>query len=547
MGKHVLWTVVILVAAGLLGITAAPGEAGETVCVSVDPNGNAGNGASIGGAVSPDGALVAFTSSATNLVSDDTNGFDDIFIRDLADPDGPVTWRIMGQDGNGGPAQPDGNSGSVSFCPGGQFLGFSSLATNLVAGDSNANSDVFRYDLETDEIIRVSVPDKTQQATQSNGYSDGGKMSADGNRIVFQSYADNLVANDTNGVRDVFVRDLTTEKTIRVSVASDGTQANGASGLCGISADGRFVAFISAATNLVPGDTNQVFDIFVHEIDTGKTTRVSVSSDGTQQNRASIPGAMPKISADGQFVVFHSDANNLVPNISRGNRDDMVYRHDRDTGATTLVSAAPDGSQGNSSSDSPRISADGNLVAFRSWASNLTASDTTRNLPDIYLRDMTTGQTTIVSVASDGTQASGLSHMGSLSPNGRFVTFYSTAANLSPGGTTIWQVYVHDRDGVPPLQISTTSLPDATVGKAYSATVQAFGGMPPYEWAIVEGDLPDGLSLDPDTGEIYGTPTVATPAGEPDTFVIGVLDDLDDDDSVLLELTVKSAGKPKKR
>ena len=180
---------------------------------------------------------------------------------------------------------------------------------------------------------RVSVD---SAGIQANGKSSNGSsiatISADGRFVAFDSWATNLVAGDTNELRDVFVHDRQTGTTERVSVASDGTQANGGGGWPAISADGRFVAFYSGASNLVPGDTNGWEDAFVHDRQTGITERVSVASDGTQGNSWS---KSPAISADGRIVAFISDATNLVPGDTNGVDD--IFVHDRGAPATVTT------------------------------------------------------------------------------------------------------------------------------------------------------------------------------------------------------------------
>ncbi|OLE31388.1 MAG: hypothetical protein AUI36_29710, partial [Cyanobacteria bacterium 13_1_40CM_2_61_4] len=202
------------------------------------------------------------------------------------------------------------------------------LASNLVAGDTNGALDVFVHDRETGETTIASI---ASDGTQGNGSSSRPSLSADGRFVAFTSSASNLVPGDTNSTDDVFVRDRQTRQTTRVSVASDGTQSNGLSLYQSISADGRFVAFPSAATNLVPGDTNAKADTFVHVRMTGATERVSVASDGTQGNGDS---GVPAISADGRFVAFESDATNLVPVDTNSSRDVFV----RATGTPTTTS-----------------------------------------------------------------------------------------------------------------------------------------------------------------------------------------------------------------
>src|SRR3989441_6808558 len=184
-----------------------------------------------------------------------------------------------------GGAQGNGSSGLIGFAfppalsADGRFIAFVSLATSLVAGDTNGATDVFVRDRQTGTTERVSV---ASGGTQSNAASLGSALSADGRLVAFQSDATNLAPGDTNGATDVFVRDRQTGMTERVSVASDGTQANNISSYPALSADGRFVAFQSDATNLVAGDTNGATDVFVHDRQTGTTEPSSVASGGTR-------------------------------------------------------------------------------------------------------------------------------------------------------------------------------------------------------------------------------------------------------------------------
>src|SRR5205814_1263965 len=195
--------------------------------------------------------------------------------------------------------------------------------------------------------------------------------SADGRFVAFAAWARNLAPGDTNGFGDVFVHDRGTGVTERLSVDGAGTEANDTIHQPAISADGRFVAFVSAATNLVPGDTNGLSDVFVHDRRTRRTERVSVDSAGTQADGAS---ASPALSADGRFVAFSSSATNLVPGDTNGQAD--VFVHDRRTGTTERVSVDSAGTGANGWSERPSISADGRFVAFCSYATNLVPRDT---------------------------------------------------------------------------------------------------------------------------------------------------------------------------
>src|SRR5213078_3528455 len=290
----------------------------------------------------------------------------------------------------------------------GRFVAFQSDATNLVVGDTNGKTDVFVHDRQTGTTERVSVASGggTQGTGNSGGFFAFPALSADGRLVAFQSDATNLVAGDTNGATDVFVHDRQTGATERVSVTSGGRQGNGFSAGPVLSADGRFVAFHSAATNLVTGDTNGAADVFVHDRQTGTTERVSVASGGTQSNAASLGSAL---SADGRFVAFQSDATNLVAGDTNGATD--VFVHDRQTGATERVSVASGGgTQGNRNSGGffafPALSAAGRLVAFQSAATNLVADDT-NGATDVFVHDRQTGTTERVRVASGRTQGNG--------------------------------------------------------------------------------------------------------------------------------------------
>ena len=244
-------------------------------------------------------------------------------------------------------------------------------------------------------IERVSV---ASDGTQANDWSTRPAISADGRYVAFESQATNLVPGDTTGLGDVFVHDRDTGETKRVSIASDGTPGNGVSFTPSISDGGRYVAFGSAASNLVPSDSNGTDDVFVYDRETEETERVSVPSKGGQGDRVSYG---PFINADGRYVAFESQATNLVPGDTNGWGDVFVY--DRETRETELVSLAFDGAQGNDISFDPSISADGRHVAFWSFAINLVPGDT-NGKADVFVRDRQTQQTERVSLSSSGVE-----------------------------------------------------------------------------------------------------------------------------------------------
>jgi Tol biopolymer transport system component len=305
----------------------------------------------------------------------------------------------------------------------GRFVAFYSQASNLVPGDTNNTSDIFVRDLLTNTTTRVSVD---SAGNQGNSFSLGASISADGRFVAFYSEASNLVPGDTNSSRDIFVRDRLTNTTTRVSVDSAGNQGNGDSSSPSLSDDGRFVAFPSDASNLVPEDTNGYRDIFVRDTLTNTTTKVSVDSAGNQGNFFSFT---PSISADGRFVAFESLASNIVPGDTNNTGD--IFVRDTLTNTTTNVSVDSAGNQANSNSRSPSISADGRFVAFYSDASNLVPEDT-NGYRDIFVRDTLTNTTTKVSVDSAGNQGNFFSFTPSISADGRFVAFSSSAFNIVP-------------------------------------------------------------------------------------------------------------------
>jgi Tol biopolymer transport system component len=320
----------------------------------------------------------------------------------------------------------------------GRFVAFESTESNLVPGDTNATYDVFVRDRATGETTRVSIAD---DGTESNNLSVDVGISSDGRYVAFSSTATNLVPDDTNASSDIFVHDRLTGATTRVSVASDGSQGNSSSSVPSISADGRYVAFLSFASNLVPDDTSGP-DIFLHDRATGETTQVNVATDGTRANAFS---SLPILSADGRYIAFFSSASNLVADDTNGVQDAFV--HDRVTGETVRVSRGTNGTEGNGDSGPRSLSPDGRFVVFTSTASNLVEGDTNGET-DVFLHDRVTGETTRVNVTSDGVQAlGGPSFNGAVSADGRYVAFESNASNIlandANGG--FGDVFVHDR------------------------------------------------------------------------------------------------------
>ncbi len=347
-------------------------HSGKTRRVSLDSSGFQANADCLFPSISFDGRFVAFHSRATNLVPGDTNGVNDIYVHDTQTRNTTrVSLSTMAIQGKS-------DSLNASISSDGRFIAFESKSENLVFGDTNGEMDVFVHDLQSGRTGLASISSSGQQG-DADSFSPS--ISSNGRHVAFHSYATNLVPGDANGARDVFVRDILSMQTARVSVDSSGNEGNFESKDPSITNDGRLVVFVSWANNLVSGDTNGFSDVFVHDRFIGETTRVSVDSMGSEGNRSSL-GASP--SQDGQFITFWSGADNLVAGDSNGVGD--VFVHDRKKGRTFGASLTSRGRQGNGSSNRPSISSNGQLVAFESGADNLIQDDT-NSATDVFVRD----------------------------------------------------------------------------------------------------------------------------------------------------------------
>jgi Tol biopolymer transport system component len=430
--------------------TMIPG--GEILRVSVDSGGVQGNNDSYFPAISADGRYVVFNSYASNLVSADTNGASDIFVRDLQTN---LTTRVS-VDSNG--IQGNGHSYRPVVSADGRYVAFDSDASNLVPGDTNGNTDVFVHDRQTGVTRRVSV---RSDGWQGLGTSLSPSISADGRYIAFDSSAANLAANDTNLANDIFLHDRQTGATRRISTAFGGTQADHDSRYPSISADGRYIAFESEATNLIPGDTNGVLDVFRYDSLMGQILRVSVDSYERQANGHS---RYPSISADGSLIAFESGGTNLVSGDTNAHTD--VFLHDTSTGTTIRVSVDSNGLQANNFSEAPSISEGGRYIAFESAARNLVPADDNPYI-DAFVHERGLGKTTWVSASSIGGEGDGHSNQVVVSADGQFLAFTSWAANLVPYDTNLRSdVFVYRQTLLPTatatVSPSQTPLPTAT-------------------------------------------------------------------------------------
>jgi hypothetical protein len=416
----------------IVGLVAAQAVAGvgwagtahaapSTTRVSVDSAGRQANGGSAAPAVNIDGTVIAFSSSATNLVSGAPAG--QIYVRDkVQGRTDLVSKRAGGVAGNA-------SSVDAAISGDGRLVAFQSRASNLVAGDTNAATDIFVHDRFTGTTARVSV---ASAGAQGNDSSAQPAISEDGRYVAFASAASNLVPGDTNGVGDVFVHDRVNRTTTRASISVTGAQANGSSSNPSIARFGGKVAFQSSASNLVAAaDTNRTDDVFVGTR-TKVQLRASQSSSGAGGDFSSRDAV---ISANGLAVAYQSGASNLVAGDTNGRRD--IFHHGVATRVTTLVARAANGGMANGDSLAPSISADGRRVAYSSVATDLVGRDT-NGVTDVFVTDIDAApgtQNTLVSVAGGGAAANGASAFPALSADAQVTAFHSGATNLVAGDT----------------------------------------------------------------------------------------------------------------
>ena len=437
--------------------------------------------------VSTDGQYVAFDTGATNLVTGTTNAYKDVFVKDRET--GLVQRVSISSAGGVG----NNNSRMPSISGDGRYVAFMSMATNLVAGDTNGSQDIFVYDRLTEVIVLASV---SADGTQANGVSQNPKMCGNGSHVVFESYATNLVDSDTNGMADIFIKNLSTGAVELVSTATDGTQANNTSSLPDVSADCRYVVFKTRASNLSAIDTNNRYDIFIKDRTTGTTTRVSDTAAGSESNNHSD---RPAVSNDGQVVAFASDATNFVTGDNNGGTD--VYVKNLQNGAVTLASVATNGNSNNGFSMYPSISGDGRYVAFYSSSTDLDADDTNGTW-DIFVFDRSDSSTVMVSKTDSDGIANGPSYDPKISNDGTAVAFVSSASNMLSGdaddtGDAYLVTYV-----APQLATPTLVGPDDD-SSSYNTS-------PVFDWEDVTDAT--GYTLQYSTDEAFSSPTEETVA-----------------------------------
>ncbi len=423
---------------------------GHTERVNVSTGGEQANASTFRGNVSADGRFVVFSSFATNLVPDDRNAVEDVFLRDLRlGTTTRVSVSSSGVEGNGGSLHP-------MVSADGRLIYFRSRASNLVPGDRDGVEDLFVHDRLTGRTSIVPLGPIQQRPNRVGGPTSRpdcdkwctNDLSADGSVLLLSSRAPSLTHGDMPRDRDVFI--LEHGRRIRVSLGPAG-EANGVSEGSSISADGHVIAFRSYASDIVRGDTNEHPDVFVRDWVTGVTERANVSSSGEQADGSTFRGML---SGDGRFVGFRSRANNLVPHDTNDALD--VFVHDRRTKKTIRISVASSGAQaegrGVSKADRyrvfmsrPFLSRHGRFAAFTSRAANLVRGDTNRQ-SDIFVRDLKLRRTVRVSPAYAG-QSNATSSITGMSSDGRVIGFMSFATNLVPGDTNgVRDYFVRIRD-----------------------------------------------------------------------------------------------------
>ena len=367
------------------------------------------------------------------------------------------------------------SANSPAISADGRYVAFESSANTLVQSDTNDITDIFVYDRQVGQTSRVSI---TSAGVEGDSGSTSAAISGDGRYVAFQSQAQNLVAADTNNAGDIFVHDRQTGQTTRVSVSSSGAEAQGASNDPAISADGRFVVFVSDAANLVAGNTGGYRNIFLHDRQTSQTTRISAGFGSVTVNGDSDS---PAISGDGSTIVFRSDATNLLAAGSDTNSAGDIFAYDRLTGKISRVSVTSGGAQAQGESTSPAIAADGSAIVFASNADNLTATNT-GVFSNIYLRDLPTGQTIWASQAIDGSAPNDDSDTPTISGDGSTIAFLSSANNLVGYDAKATQdVFLFDRQQNTISCISVSAQGGAADSFAASSAISADGHFTAFE------------------------------------------------------------------
>lgn len=386
------------------------------------------NGDSTQAAVSADGRYIVYESEANDLVSSDGNGFNDIFLYDRV---AQTNTRISEASGGG---TANGFSVFSDISDDGRYVVFSSRATDLVSGTSYPSqinhpvsgglvqpNQIFLYDTQTDTMTLVSTQEGDATAAADN-VSLRPVISDDGQFVVYESFSTDILAADTDTVKDIYRYNVQAGTTELVSVSTGSVKGTANSEEASISSDGRYVAFTSAASNLA-GTVDGVVDVFVRDMDTSTTTAVT---SGANNAPGLNDSQQPAISADGRYIAFESFRPDLTTD-SDTNAEQDIFLFDAQAGTYTLISKTAGGSAGDGRSGHPGISADGRFISYESISTELGDVSDTNGVIDIFRFDRVTGKTTRMSSDASGAEGSALSEKARISSNGRFVVFSSVS------------------------------------------------------------------------------------------------------------------------
>ena len=441
--------VITILASPVLFVQSTLATPPVTERVSVGSGGIEGDRGSKSPGINSNGQLIVFASEATNIVAGDSNTTQDIFLRDWLNGNTTrISVNAQGQEANGVSDWPDISSDGL-------WVAYSSTASNLIKRDIGEFEDIFVVELKTvsGELMPGSVElvSRSSSASQANAPSNQPVISGHGRFVAFVSTATNLSPGAVGGYSEIYLYDRL-EHTLEWVSSPSGGANDGDSREVSISDDGNWIAFSSRSSQLVSGDTNARNDIFLWSRSSGTLERVNLAPTGSQADRSSY---LPALNADGRWIAFRSYATNLISNDENGYAD--IFLYDRITGSMQLVNVSNTGEQAiEGPSDEPTISADGRFVAFRSNATNLVPNDTNNRI-DIFLRDVE-GSTTRVSVDSDDIQSNDNNFTPAISSDASAVAFYSQATNLIPADTnTVDDVFAHgDKPVAQPTETPTT-------------------------------------------------------------------------------------------
>lgn len=397
--------------------------------VSVDASGNQISSVGTWGgdapAISRDGRYIVFESDSSQLVSGDTNGLLDVFVKDRQ------TGSVVRA--NTTPSGTQMTTGEVigtspAVSDDGRFVAFLAYEPGLVSGYAGTHRDVYVKDMQTGAIDVSSV---SSSGSAGDGDAASVALSANGRYVVFSSAASNLVPGDTNSMNDIFVRDRQNGATTLVSKSYTGGVANGGSMWASISCDGAYVAFSSAASDLVASDTNSNGAVFLADRITGDMTDITLNENGYATGSAA-----PQVSCDGTTVVFDSTASNLVSGDTNGYED--IFAYDVMSHVIDRITVSSSGGQSTRYPDegfsTRSVSYDGQYVVYSAYDNGLVSSDT-NSKDDVYLRDRKNGTTQLISMRSVSTPAVSDSYYPSISEDGKYVGYISNDSNLVAGDT----------------------------------------------------------------------------------------------------------------